>query len=379
MALVLNEEQTMLRDSAQAFLAENAPIAQLRKLRDGRDATGYSPELWRGFASMGFAGALVPEAHGGLGLGPIEAGAIMEAIGRNLVASPFLSTSVLAATALVHGGNSAQQAAWLPKIAAGEAVVALAADESSKHRPNRIATRAEPKGGSFTLSGAKTFVVDGHVADLLIVAARTAGGQDDADGVTLFLVDPKAKGVRIERTVMVDAHNAARVSLDGVEVTADAVLGGVGAGRALLDTVLDAGRAALASEMVGVADEAFERTMGYIKDRQQFGQPIGSFQALQHRAAHLYTEIEVTRAAVIKAQQALAADPSGSGRLVSLAKARAGMSTTLAVQEGVQMHGGMGMTDDFDVGLFMKRLRVTQELFGDDAFHADRLATLAGY
>ena len=379
MALVLNEEQTMLRDSAQAFLAENAPIAQLRKLRDGRDATGYSPELWRGFASMGFAGALVPEAHGGLGLGPIEAGAIMEAIGRNLVASPFLSTSVLAATALVHGGNSAQQAAWLPKIAAGEAVVALAADESSKHRPNRIATRAEPKGGSFTLSGAKTFVVDGHVANLLIVAARTAGGQDDADGVTLFLVDPKAKGVRIERTVMVDAHNAARVSLDGVEVTADAVLGGVGAGRALLDTVLDAGRAALASEMVGVADEAFERTMGYIKDRQQFGQPIGSFQALQHRAAHLYTEIEVTRAAVIKAQQALAADPSGSGRLVSLAKARAGMSTTLAVQEGVQMHGGMGMTDDFDVGLFMKRLRVTQELFGDDAFHADRLATLAGY
>jgi acyl-CoA dehydrogenase len=379
MALVLNEEQTMLRDSAQAFLAENAPIAQLRKLRDGRDATGYSPELWRGFASMGFAGALVPEAHGGLGLGPIEAGAIMEAIGRNLVASPFLSTSVLAATALVHGGNSAQQAAWLPKIAAGEAVVALAADESSKHRPNRIATRAEPKGGSFTLSGAKTFVVDGHVADLLIVAARTAGGQDDADGVTLFLVDPKAKGVRIERTVMVDAHNAARVSLDGVEVTADAVLGGVGAGRALLDTVLDAGRAALASEMVGVADEAFERTMGYIKDRQQFGQPIGSFQALQHRAAHLYTEIEVTRAAVIKAQQALAADPSGSGRLVSLAKARAGMSTTLAVQEGVQMHGGMGMTDEFDVGLFMKRLRVAQELFGDDAFHADRLATLAGY
>ena len=379
MALVLNEEQTMLRDSAQAFLAENAPIAQLRKLRDARDATGYSPELWRSFASMGFAGALVPEAHGGLGLGPIEAGAIMEAIGRNLVASPFLSTSVLAATALVHGGNSAQQSAWLPKIAAGEVVAALAADESAKHRPNRIATRAEPKGGSFTLSGAKTFVVDGHVADLLIVAARTAGGQDDADGITLFLVDPKARGVKIERTLMVDAHNAARIALDGVEVAADAVLGGVGAGRALLDTVLDAGRAALASEMVGVADEAFERTMGYIKDRQQFGQPIGSFQALQHRAAHLYSEIEVTRAAVIKAQQALEADPSGSGRLVSLAKARAGMSTTLAVQEGVQMHGGMGMTDEFDVGLFMKRLRVTQELFGDDAFHADRLASLAGY
>ncbi|HWS75354.1 MAG TPA: acyl-CoA dehydrogenase [Quisquiliibacterium sp.] len=379
MALVLNEEQTMLRDSAQAFLAENGPIAQLRKLRDGRDATGFSTDLWRGFASMGFAGALVPEAHGGLGLGPVEAGAIMEAIGRNLTASPFLSTSVLGVTALLRGGNAGQQAAWLPKIAGGEVVVALAADESAKHRPNRIALKAAAAAGGFALSGAKTFVVDGHVADLLIVAARTSGAPDDADGVTLFLVDPKAKGVGVERTVMVDAHNAARIAFDGVQVGADAVLGSVGGGRAVLDAVLDAGRAALASELVGAADEAFERTLAYLKERKQFGRVIGEFQALQHRAAHLYSEIEVTRAAVIKAQQSLAEDPSKAARLVSLAKARAGMSATLAVQEGVQMHGGMGMTDEFDIGLFMKRVRVAQELLGDSDFHADRLASLAGY
>ena len=379
MALVLTEEQTMLRESAQAFLAENGPIAQLRKLRDGRDAAGYSTELWRGFAQMGFCGALVPEAHGGLGLGPVEAGVIMEAIGRNLTPSPFLSTSVLAVTALLRGGNAAQQAAWLPKIAGGEVVVAVACDEAAKHRPQRIALKAEAAGGGYALTGAKTFVVDGHAAGLLIVAARTSGAADDAEGVTLFLVDPKAKGVRVERTVMVDAHNAARVSFDGVQVGADAVLGTVGGGRAVLDAVLDAGRVALASELVGAADEAFDRTVAYLKERKQFGREIGSFQALQHRAAHLYSEIEVTRAAVIKAQQVLAEDPAKAGRLVSLAKGRAGLSATMAVQEGVQMHGGMGMTDEFDIGLFMKRVRVAQELFGDTDFHADRLASLAGY
>lgn len=379
MALVLNEEQTMLRDSAQSFLAENGPIAQLRKLRDDRDATGFSTELWRGFASMGFAGALVPEAHGGLGLGAVEAGAIMEAIGRNLTPSPFLSTSVLGVTALLRGGNAAQQAAWLPKIAAGEAVVALAVDEGGKHRPGRIAVQARAEGAGHTLSGEKRFVVDGHVANLLLVAARTSGAQDDADGVTLFLVDPKARGVSIERTVMVDAHNAARVRFDGVQLGPDAVLGTLGAARAVLDATLDAGRAALASELVGATDEAFERTVAYLKDRRQFGQPIGSFQALQHRAAHLYCEIEVTRAAVLKAQQALDQDPAHAARLVALAKARAGASATLAVQEGVQMHGGMGMTDEFDIGLFMKRVRVAQELLGDADFHADRLAGMAGY
>ena len=380
MALVLNEEQTMLRDSARAFIGEKSPVAQLRALRDKRDETGFSRELWSGFASMGFTGILVPEAYGGLGLGCVEAGIVMEEIGRTLTASPFLSTGVLAATALARAGSDAQKTRYLPAIAAGELVAALAVDESAKHRPERIAATAKRTADGFSLSGAKTLVVDGHVADVLIVSARTspadAGG---TSGITLFLVDGKTAGIERERTVMVDAHNAARVVFSDVKLPADSVLGEVDGGWAVLEQVLDVGRAALASEMVGASEEAFARTLQYLKERTQFGKTIGEFQALQHRAAHLYTELEVTRAAVIKALQALDAGARDLPQTVSIAKARAGASATLAVQEGVQMHGGIGMTDDFEIGFFMKRVRVAQELFGDANFHADRLARLRGY
>ena len=379
MALMLNEEQSMLRDSARDFIAANAPIAHLRALRDARDPQGHSPALWSRFAEMGFAGVLVPESQGGMGLGCVEAGVIAEEIGRNLSPVPMLSTAVLGASMLVAGGNEPLKAQWLPKIAAGGTRVALAVDEASKHRPCQVAARAERVGERFRLSGAKTFVVDGHVADLLIVSARTAGADCDEVGITLFAVDPKAPGVTVERTQMVDAHNAARVRLEGVTVGADAVLGEIGAGLPLLESVLDVGRAVLAAEMLGIADEAFARTLAYLKERKQFGRLIGEFQALQHRAAHLYTEIEITRAAVIRALQAVDEGGADVARFVSLAKARAGTTVTLAVQEGVQMHGGMGMTDQFDIGLFMKRARVCQELLGDANFHADRLATAGGY
>jgi len=379
MALVLTEEQTMLRDSARGLIGDKAPVAHLRKLRDARDADGFSRELWNSFAEMGLCGLLVPEAFGGSGLGCVEAGVVMEEIGRNLTPSPFLSTAVLAASALVRGGSEAQKQQLLPKIADGSLIAALAVDEGTKHRPLRIELQATRAGNGFKLSGAKALVVDGHVADLLIVAARSAGAPGERDGLTLFLVDPRAKGVSVERTVMVDAHNAARISFDGVDVTADHVLGEVDRGAALLDGVLDIGRAAVAAEMLGVADEAFGRTVAYLKERKQFGKLIGEFQALQHRAAHLYTEIEILRAAVLKALQAIDADPEHAVIAVAVAKAKAGTVTTLAVQEGVQMHGGMGMTDQFDIGLFMKRARVCQELFGDANYHAEMLAEWKKY
>ena len=208
MPLVLTEEQSMLRDSARGFINEKAPIAHLRKMRDDRDATGFSRDLWKGFADMGFAGLLVPENLGGSGLGAVEAGIVLEEIGRNLMPSPFLSTAVLAASALVRGGTAEQQAAYLPKIADGSLIAALAVDEGAKHRPLNIAMQAVRAGNGFKLNGAKALVVDGHVADLLIVAARSGGNAGERGGLTLFLVDPKAKGVSIERTVMVDAHNA---------------------------------------------------------------------------------------------------------------------------------------------------------------------------
>jgi len=379
MALVLTEEQSMLRDSARGLISDKAPVSHLRQLRDAKDASGFSRELWKTFAEMGFSGLLVPEEFGGSGLGCVEAGVVMEEIGRTLMPSPFFGTAVLAASALARGGNAAQQAEHLPKIADGSLLAALAIDEGAKHRPLQTKLQAVRSGNGFRLSGDKAFVVDGHMADLLIVAARSAGAAGERDGLTLFLVDPKARGIEIERTAMVDSHNAARIKFDQVEVNADGVLGEVDQGFALLEGVLNIGRGAVASEMVGLSEEVFGRTVNYLKERRQFGKLIGEFQALQHRAAQLYIDIEITRAAVLKALQTLDGDFANAGAAVAVAKARAGTTATLAVQEGVQMHGGMGMTDQFDIGFFMKRARVCQELFGDSNFHAHQLARMKNY
>jgi alkylation response protein AidB-like acyl-CoA dehydrogenase len=379
MALVLTEEQSMLRDSARGLISDKAPVSHLRRLRDAKDATGFSRDLWRTFAEMGFSGLLVPEDFGGSGLGCVEAGIVMEEIGRTLMPSPFLSTAVLAASALSRGGSAAQKSEHLPRISDGSLLAALAIDEGAKHRPLHTGMAAVRSGNGFRLAGDKAFVVDGHTADLLIVAARTAGAAGERDGLTLFLVDPKAKGVATERTAMVDSHNAARIVFDNAEITADNVLGEVNQGGALLEGVLNIGRGAVASEMVGLSEEVFGRTVGYLRERKQFGKLIGEFQALQHRAAQLYIEIEITRAAVLKALQALDANLDSAAAAVAVAKARAGSTATLAVQEAVQMHGGMGMTDQFDIGFFMKRARVCQELFGDSNFHADQLARMKNY
>ena len=379
MALVLTEEQSMLRDSARGLISDKAPVSHLRALRDSKDATGFSRELWKSFAEMGFSSLLVPEEFGGSGLGCVEAGVIMEEIGRTLMPSPFLSTGVLAASALLRGGSAAQKAEYLPKISAGSLLATLAVDEGTKHRPLQTVMQAIRAGNGFRLTGAKALVVDGHTADLLIVAARTSGAAGEAKGITLFLVNPKARGVATERTVMVDAHNAARIEFDNVEVDADGVLGEVDAGGALLENLLNIGRGAVASEMVGLSEEVFGRTVTYLKERKQFGRLIGEFQALQHRAAELYIDIEISRAAVLKALQALDADVEKAAAAVAVAKAKAGTTATRAVQEGVQMHGGMGMTDQFDIGFFMKRARVCEELFGDANFHADQLARSRSY
>jgi alkylation response protein AidB-like acyl-CoA dehydrogenase len=379
MALVLTEEQSMLRDSARGLISDKAPVSHLRQLRDAKDPDGFSRELWKTFAEMGFSGLLVPEEFGGSGLGCVEAGVVMEEIGRTLMPSPFLSTAVLAPSALSRGGSAAQKAEYLPKLSDGSLLAALAIDEGAKHRPLKTTMQALRSGNGFRLNGDKAFVVDGHVAGLLIVAARTAGAAGERDGLTLFLVNPRTKGIATERTAMVDSHNAARIKFENVEVDADGVLGEVDQGFALLEGVLNVGRGAVASEMVGLSEEVFSRTVNYLKERKQFGKLIGEFQALQHRAAQLYIDIEITRAAVLKALQALDADFANAGAAVAVAKARAGSTATLAVQEGVQMHGGMGMTDAFDIGFFMKRARVCQELFGDSNFHADQLARMKSY
>ena len=375
MPLYLNEDQTMLRDTARDFVADAAPVSHMRKLRDDKDATGFSRDLWKQFADMGFTGILIDEAQGGLGLGHVEAGVVLEEIGRNLSPSPFLQTAVAAVEAL-KGTPHADR--WFPGIIAGETVAALAIDEGAKFRAS-VGMTAERSGNGFKLTGAKQFVHHGHVADLLIVAARTAGSADDEEGVTLFAVPRDAAGLTATAERLTDASLAARLQFDGVEVDADAVIGEVDAGRTPLDRLLRAGRAGAAAEMLGVGAGAMDMTVGYIKERKQFGTLIGSFQALQHRAAHLYSEMEVARAAVLKAQQLLDTGDEKADAAVSVAKAMTGLATMLSVQEGIQMHGGIGMTDEYDIGFYMKRQRVLAELFGDANYHADRLARAAGY
>lgn len=375
MPLFLNEDQTMLRDTARDFVADSAPVSHMRKLRDDNDQTGFSRDLWKQFADMGFTGILIDEAQGGLGLGHVEAGVVLEEIGRNLSPSPFLQTAVAAVEAM-KGTPHADR--WFPGILAGETVAAFAIDEGAKHRSS-VAMKAERAGNGFKLTGAKQFVHHGHVADVVIVAARTAGSADDQDGVTLFAVPKDAAGMTAKAERLTDASLAARIEFDGVEVDADAVIGEVDAGRTPLDRLLRAGRAAAAAEMLGVGAGAMDMTVNYLKERKQFGVLIGSFQALQHRASHLYSEMEVARAAVLKAQQLLDAGDEKADAAVSVAKAMTGLATMLSVQEGIQMHGGIGMTDEYDIGFYMKRQRVLAELFGDANFHADRLARAAGY
>ena len=378
MALVLNEDEVMMRDMAQGFFSEKAPVTALRVLRDERDETGFDRALWSEMAAQGFAGIIIPEEHGGVNMGYLAAGLVAEQMGRNLTASPFLSTAILAATALKQGTDE-QQSAWLPKIAAGEAVIALALDEGVKHNPRGTATTAVPSGNGFKLNGAKTMVVDGHVADVMIVVARTSGDEGDADGLSLFLVDPKTAGVSTERTIMVDSRNAARIDLENVEVSGDALLGTVDGGMEVLNGVLAAGRGIAAAELLGAGAQAFEDTVAYLKERKQFGAIIGEFQALQHRSSHLYSELEIARSAVVGALTALDAGDEQAQQYCAMAKAKLGSVAKLASQEGVQMHGGVGMTDEYDIGLFMKRIRVLQELMGDAHYHMNAFAEANAY
>lgn len=370
--IALDEDRIMLRDSAREFLTDKSSVSELRRLRDTKDKDGFSRDLWNSMKDMGWTGMLVDEAHGGSDFGHVGMALVCEEMGRTLTSSPFLSSAVMAATAIRRGGSEEQKKKWLPAIADTKAIIALAVDEGRKHSPEKTALKAELAGNAFKLNGDKTFVLDGHVADAIIVAARTEGEPGDKNGISLFLVDSKAPGVSIERVIGVDNRNSARVKFENVNAV-DA-LGETGKGFGLLENALNAGRAGVSAELLGVAGESFDRTVAYLKERKQFGKPIGAFQALQHRAAHLFGEIELLRSLVLAACVMLDKSPDAAGSAVSAAKYKACEVGKLAVSEAVQMFGGMGMTDEVDIGLFMKRARSAQELLGDAYFHADRYA-----
>jgi len=373
MALVLNEEQTMLKDAARDFLRERAPVGHLREIRDSGNKDGFSRELWAEMVEMGWTSILVPEEYGGLGYGYTGMGIVLEECGRTLTPSPLLGTALAGVAALSLAGSREQCAALLPGVANGERLLAIACDETSRHQPRHVETEAEVLDNGFRLSGAKTAVLDGHVADTFIVSAWTGAG------VSLLLVPANAKGVRVECYPVLDTHAAARVAFDEVKLPAANLLGEVNGGQDLLNSILDVARIGASAEMLGIAQEAFERTIEYLKERKQFGVPIGSFQALQHRAAHLFGEIEMCKSLVLKALQMLDENDRNCAELASLAKAKLSETTHLATTEAIQMHGGIGMTDDFDIGFFLKRCRILETLYGDRYFHLDRYARLRGY
>ncbi|MBV1932490.1 MAG: acyl-CoA/acyl-ACP dehydrogenase [Porticoccaceae bacterium] len=379
MALVLNEEQSMLKESAKGFLQEHAPVEALRTLRDERDEVGYSKDLWQQMAELGWAGILIDEAHGGLDFGHVGMGQVMEENGRTLTASPLLSTAILGVSAISLAGNTEQKTALLPAIAEGKLVATLAVDSGSRHKPLNVGVTAISKGSGFTLSGEKRFVVDGHVADKLIVSARTSGREGDSEGITLFVIDSNAPGVDIERVIMADSFNSSIIRFADVKVAADAVLGELDKGAAALQQVLDIGNAYLSAELVGISQEVLERTVAYMNERKQYGALIGSYQSLQHRAAHLFSEIELAKSVVIKLLQSLDEGGDNVPLLASVAKAKVSEVATLATNEAVQLHGGIGMTDELEIGFFMKRARVAEQLLGDQRFHINRFAALNGY
>ena len=379
MSLVLTEEQELLRDSARDFVADNMRVDDLRKLRDERSGRGFDAERWKQMAELGWAGIPCPEEYAGAGLGFAELGLVLEELGRRLAVTPFLSTVVLGGGALRLGGSQAQKQELLPGICEGRTLLALAYQETPRHEPYSVETAARPDGKGYRISGRKTLVLDGADADPLIVLARTGGSPAERGGLTLFLVDAHSAGVETKRSFLIDSRSAANIELADVHVEANAVLGEVGAGAELLDPVLDLGAVALSAEMLGGIQEALDRTVAYMKEREQFGVKIGSFQGLKHRAARWFCELELTRSIVLQALRAIDAGQPNAPELASTCKARASDSFRLAGEEGIQLHGGIGVTDEEDIGFFMKRARVSELLLGDAAFHRNRFAELRGY
>jgi len=387
--MIPNDEQRQLGEAAHTFLAEQAGAAAWRRTVAAEPRHGFDETLWQQVAEMGWPAAVLPEAPGGLDFGWQGLGLVFEAQGRHLACTPLLSSIVLGAGTLMACGSEAQQAEWLPRLASGEARLTLALDERSRHAPAEVGTVAEPTAGGWRLTGSKSMVLDGLGVQACVVAARSPDG-----AFGLYVVDAGSSGLRVKATPLLDQRPVCRLQLDGVEVpaaarlnvtSADAVKGATPSGvHALglpesLEAVLDRARLCLAAEALGLVDDVFERTIAYLKERVQFDVPIGSFQALQHRAARLYAEIELLRSAVRAGFHAVDEAAPDVALLASLAKARASDLAERVCNEAVQMHGGIGVTAEYDLGLYLKRARVIAQTLGDSVFHRDRYARLRGF
>ena len=379
MKLILNEEQQMLRDSAKDFAEQKTPVSHFRGLRDNKDPLNWDKEIWKEMVDLGWSGILIPEEFGGSDFGLAGISVIMQEVGKTLTPSPLFATAVLGASAITSFGTQDQKSKYLPLIASGEITTAIAVDEESHHAPANTITKAELVKDKWVLNGKKKFVVDGASADVLIMLARTSGAKGENTGLTLFILDANAKGIEVIKTDMADCRNYANIVLNNVAVDKTAILGDQESGGEAVDKILDEGRIALASEMLGNSEAAFEMTINYLKERKQFGVHIGTFQALQHRAAEMFCEIELTKSAVMAAMQGADENNNDLQRMASLAKSIAGETLYLVSNESVQMHGGIGVTDEYDIGFFMKRARVAEVIFGGANFHQERYANLSNF
>jgi alkylation response protein AidB-like acyl-CoA dehydrogenase len=380
MELVLNEEQTMLDQTAKNFIKDNSPISRMRKLRDDGDPLGYSKEMWKKMAELGWTSILFSEEDGGMGLGMAEVVLVTEALGRGLAPEPFFSTIMLAGQALSIGGSQELREQWLGPIIEGDKVLAMAYQEKGgRYDVSRIKASAKKTANNYLLNGEKAQVLDGYGADAIIVSARTSGGDGEAEGITLFLIPAGTPGMTVTRQWRLDSRNVALVQLKEVEVPEANIVGTVGEGGQLLSRVIDQATVALCGEMLGGMGAAFDRTLGYLKERVQFDVVIGTFQALKHRAARMFMEIELSRSVVMAAARALDENSANKEILVSTTKARCSEAYILVTNEAVQMLGGIGMTDEEDTGFYMKRARAAEMTFGDATYHKDRFAALMGY
>ena len=379
MKLVLTEEEQFLKDTAKNFAEERSPITHFRALRDNNDPLLWDKGLWNEMTKLGWPGILIPEDYGGSNFGITGISVILNECAKTLTPSPLFATGVIGAYSITNYGTEKQKEYYLPKIASGELTTALAVDESSHHNPANTEIFAKKEGSNFLVNGKKTFVIDGASADLIILLARTSGDKGDMTGLTLFLVDANSNGFETTKLDMADSRNYSNINFNNVEISDSNILGDLETGGEIIENVLDIGRIAMASEMLGNAEAAFETTIDYLKQRKQFGVLIGSFQALQHRAAEMFCEIELTKSSVMGAMKAADERSNELQRLSSLAKTMAGETLHLVSNEAVQMHGGIGVTDEYDIGFFLKRARVTEQIFGSSKYHTERYANLSGF
>ena len=377
MDLELNEIQAMLADSIEKFVVNDYDFETRQKYASSEP--GYSKDVWQTFAELGWTAVPFSEDDGGFDGGPVEMMVVMERLGRGLVVEPYLANVVLAGGVLRRAASDAQRADWLQSMIAGELQTTVAfVERQARYEVNDVSTTATKDGDSWVLNGAKGYVLNGDTAELLIIPARTSGDQNDRNGITLFGVTKDSAGISVRGYETVDGLRAAEVSLDSVSVSADNVIGEVGEGYAVLEGAISDATLAVSAEAVGIMTALTEKTVEYAKSRVQFGVPISSFQALQHRMVEMYTACEQSRSLMMWAVMTIADDNEESARAVHSLKYQVGIAGTRVGEEAVQIHGGMGVTWDLDVAHYFKRLTAINVLFGNADWHLDRLATASG-